>query len=116
MHKYHLRIPRVHLCIYKEDDNDNMSLLDYRVDLIKALCGGVEPKTLKDDDETSFKKHRLHGKHFLKLLPKNKRRDCRVCSKTNGKRKLTYFQCENCLVGLCPTECNKAYHTLAIYK
>ena len=97
--------------MYKEDKNPLISLLDFRLSIIKGLSNAQ----IKLDNNFKNKTHRLHGKHFIMKIPHKKRKDCKVCS-TSNKRISSRYECETCQVGLCIEICFKKYHTLNTYK
>ena len=49
--------------------------------------------------------------HFPKRLERNKRKNCVLCYQNTQNYKKTYFECDQCGVGLCIDSCFKIYHT-----
>jgi hypothetical protein len=75
--------------------------------------------------ETKYGSHRAHAlrltaRHFPFLIPPNEssdtsRRRCYVCGNTERRAKQrsdTRYQCLECNVGLCITDCFKDFYTL----
>jgi len=98
--------------MYLADKNKKMNLLDFHLAVVDGLSG----VKMIEEEHTKPPQHRLHGKHFLRKLPNNLQRDCKVCSNRSIKRITTNFQCEVCRKSMCPTTCFKKYHTLMNYK
>lgn len=66
---------------------------------------------------------RLIGRHFPSLIPpmgarENSRKQCVVCANTRTiakKRAVSRYECVECNVGLCISDCFRDYHMLKYF-
>ena len=96
-------------------------LREFRLQLIREIIQ-EHAKDLGTGRRTSAGEHpkRLIDRHFPSLVPSEtgkraKQRKCIVCSQSvrkERKRSESRFECAECDVGLCITDCFKEYHTL----
>jgi len=96
--------------IFRLNSNTTISLFDYKLLILENYFRNfIEDQIIQVDEN---KRHRLHGKHFIKRSTNE--RDCIICSDCAKKRSRTNFICETCNVPLCIDECFKTYHTKLI--
>jgi len=69
-----------------------------------------EPPKKKSKHSDNSLRLSTNPPHFLTKLQKNNRKECVLCYLNSKYRKKTYYECDQCGVGLC-IECFKLYHT-----
>ena len=107
--------------LYKTKSSKSLQLKEFRLELIKSIIVKYSnQKQISVGRPTLDSPLRLSARHFPSLVPSTAsktaaQRKCHVCSHTTKREKsvkYTRYQCEECNVGLCVTDCFKAYHTL----
>ena len=85
-------------------NNERVSFPSFRLQVLRALLN------LDPNDSISHlpKLSRLIGRHFPKLLDKNRR--CNLCSLRQTRRRTLYI-CSTCDTALCITPCFEDFHT-----
>ena len=100
--------------VYTTTQTTHMSHMDFRLAVAADLIARSQAIVPDVPREASHLPVRLIGRdHFPE--PGSKR-DCRVCSRRDMKRKQTNYQCNTCKTPLCVHPCFRQYHTQKNYK
>ena len=106
--------------LFKTMKHQNFQLSKFKLEIIRDLISKYGSKRSHIGRSLSAHPLRLTARHFPSLIPPNEskqtpQRRCYVCSNTERRakeRRDTRYQCTECDVGLCITDCFKDFHTL----
>ena len=96
-------------CKGKDDDQPDLSMMDFRILVIRGLHGGRSYKITPTAAAPQISRLNLSLGHFPVKV--NKRCACKV----HLQRVLTSYKCGLCGVHMCPSPCFEKYHTLQDY-
>ena len=110
--------------LYKLKKNINLRLAEYQLELIREIIGkyGSQVQTSIGRPRSEHPL-RLTARHFPSRIASTvtqakRKRKCYVCAHTvrrEKSRRDTLYECIECDVGLCVTDCFKDYHTLKAF-
>jgi hypothetical protein len=106
--------------LFKNMKHQNFQLSKFKLEIIRNLISKYGSKRSHIGRLLSVYPLRLTARHFPSLIPPNEsnqspRRRYYVCSNTERRAKErsdTRYQCTECDVGLCITDCFKDFHAL----
>ena len=87
-----------------DNDNDTETSLE-------SSENEPEPRAKKAKHSNNSLRLSTNPPHFPVKLSKETRKNCVLCCQNSQKCKKTYFECDQCGVGLCVDKCFKLYHT-----
>jgi hypothetical protein len=110
--------------LHKQKSRQNIQLSDFRLQLIRQIIetyGYV--KAPRGRPSAGDNPIRLIGRHFPSLIPssltsQSPQKRCVVCANTTiraTKSTKTRYECTECNVGLCISDCFRDYHTLKYF-
>lgn len=110
--------------LYKEKTGRNTQFHDFRLQLIRQIVAMYsKPKASRGRPNGVDNPVRLVGRHFPTPIPststkQDPRKQCVVCANTAKrakKRAESRYECADCNVGLCISDCVRDYHTLRCF-
>nr|XP_058965110.1 uncharacterized protein LOC131791747 [Pocillopora verrucosa] len=93
----------------KDDDQPDLSMMDFRILVIRGLHGGRSYKIAPTAAAPQISRLNLSLGHFPVKVDK------RCACKVHLQRVLTSYKCGLCGVHMCPSPCFEKYHTLQDY-
>jgi hypothetical protein len=106
--------------LFKNIRQQHLQLSKFKLEVIRGLVTKYGSNKPHIGRALTAHPLRLTARHFPSLIPPNEsseapRRRCYVCGNTERRAKQrsdTRYQCLECDVGLCITDCFKDFHTL----
>jgi hypothetical protein len=106
--------------LFKNIQQQHLQLFQFKLEVIRGLVTKYGSNRAHVGRALTDHPLRMTARHFPSLIPPNEssqtpRRKCYVCGNTERRAKQqsdTRYQCLECNVGLCITDCFKEFHTL----